>query len=48
MSKKRKLLRLALFGTLIAWLVGRKRKSPPPEGEWRDYVSETETTEPTP
>lgn len=36
--RKLKLLRLAAVGGLIAWIVKRKRGTPPPEGVWRDHT----------
>lgn len=35
MPKRKKILGLAALGALVAWLMGRRKRSAPPEGEWR-------------
>jgi len=39
-KKKKRILRLAIFGALVAWLAGRRKSKTPPEGAWKEAFPE--------
>ncbi|HVF11544.1 MAG TPA: hypothetical protein VNA87_00505 [Actinomycetota bacterium] len=39
MPKRKKVLGLAALGAIVAWLMGRRKRSAPPEGQWRSAAS---------
>ena len=42
-KKKKRILRLALFGALVAWIAGRRKSKTPPEGVWKEAFPEEDS-----